>query len=133
VESNMPAPATPATPAAPAATTSSDERTWAMFVHLAAFSAALGVPLGNVVGPLVVWQVKKKEMPGLEAHAKEAMNFHISMLIYGIVSAVLILVVVGLALVLVVGITSIVCTILAALKANDGGFYRYPLTLRLIK
>jgi hypothetical protein len=118
-------PAIPGTPV-PAA------RTWEMLAHLSALAGFL-VPFGNLLGPFIIWQIKKTEFPSVEAHAKAALNFHLSCLIYGIVSALLIIVVIGFFLLVALGIFSLVCVILATIKVNNGQPWKYPLTINLIK
>ena len=110
----------------------SQERTWTMLTHLSAF-AGLIFPFGNIVGPLVIWLVKRDEFPSIEDHGKEAVNFQISVTIYYIVSAVLVMIVIGLPMLLAVMIFQVVCIILATLKANAGEVYQYPLSIRFIK
>ena len=108
------------------------ERQWAMFSHLSALSLFIGVPFGNILGPLIMYLIKKDEMPFGGAQAKEALNFNISLTLYAIVSGILVLVFVGIIFLLALFIISIVFTIIAAIKANDGEFYRYPLTIRFV-
>lgn len=110
---------------------SSDQRTWAMLGHVAAF-AGLVVPFGNILGPLVIWLVKKDTMPFAADQAKEALNFNITWTIAMLVSAALVLVLIGIPLLAALTIAWLVLTIVAAVKASSGERYRYPLTLRLV-
>lgn len=116
-------------PVAP--TVSPDENTWAMLCHLSALLGYL-IPLGNIVGPLVFWLVKKDQMPFVDDQGKEALNFQISVTIYAIVSGLLVLVLIGVLLLAAVVIFQLVFTIIGGLKANQGIAYRYPLCIRLI-
>jgi uncharacterized Tic20 family protein len=109
-----------------------DVRIWGMFCHLASL-AGLVVPVGNIIGPLVVWLIKKDQMPFVDDQGKESLNFQITMTIAMIVAGALICVFVGFILLPAVAIVDIVFTIIATIKANSGIRYRYPLTLRLIK
>lgn len=118
---------------------SSDERLWAMLGHLSALSGLLTGGIGNIVGPLIVWQVKKHSQPFAAAEAKEALNFNISWLIWTLalwgVAWILMLVLIGFLLVPVLsllGVAWLVLTIIAGLKAHEGRSYRYPLTIRFI-
>ena len=112
---------------------SKDEQNWAMFCHLAALSGFV-IPLGNVLGPLIVWLIKKDTMPLVNQHGKEALNFQITVLIAFVVCLVLTMVLIGFLLMFVVGIGALVLTIMAAVKVSNGQFdYKYPFTLRLIK
>jgi hypothetical protein len=103
-----------------------------MLCHLSALAGFI-IPFGNIIGPLLVWQLKKNDVPSVEAHGKEALNFQISMLIYFIVAGILTLVVIGFFLLLALAIVALVCIILASIKASNGELYRYPITLRLLK
>ncbi len=109
-----------------------ESRMWAMLAHLSALSGFV-IPFGNIIGPLIIWLVKRDEMSFVNDQAKEALNFNISMTIYGLISAVLILVIVGFLMLAVLGVAWLVFAIVAAVKANEGIAYRYPLTLRLVK
>ena len=112
-----------------------DARMWAMFCHLAGL--ALFIPIipiiGNVIGPLIIWQIKKDDYPFVDEQGKEAVNFQISMLIYGVIAAILIFACIGAVLLPAVIIFDVVFLLIAAVKANNGHHYRYPLTIRFIK
>lgn len=107
-------------------------RQWAMFLHL---SMLLGfvVPLAGLIAPIVIWQVKKNEMPAIDEHGKNATNWIISALIYSILSTILVFVLVGVFLLIALGILSIIFPIIAGVKANNGKTWQYPLTIALIK
>ncbi|MEM1434117.1 MAG: DUF4870 domain-containing protein [Pseudomonadota bacterium] len=109
-----------------------DERTWALLAHLSAL-AGFVIPFGNLLGPLVVWQVKKSEMPFVDDQGKEALNFQITVSIAVIICFVLMLVLIGALLLFVVGIAALALAVIAALKANDGEYYRYPVSWRIVK
>lgn len=114
---------------APSSGVSVDTKNWAVISHLSAFVMFLGIPA--VIGPLVTWLVKKED-PYLDSHGKEAVNFNISFLIYGAVSAVLVIFVVGLILLPLVFVTWFVLVIVASVKAGAGEYYQYPFTIRFI-
>ena len=112
-----------------------DARMWAMFCHLAGL-AGLVVPviLSGIIAPLIVWQIKKDDHPFIDENGKEALNFQISIGIYAFVSVLLIpLFCIGVFLVAAVGIFNLVFLLIAAVKANNGFQYRYPLCIRFIK
>ena len=110
-----------------------EEQNWAMICHLAALSGFV-IPLGNVLGPLVVWLIKKDTMPLVDRHGKEALNFQITVTIAMVISIVLMFVLIGILLIFVVGIGALVLTILAAVKVSNGELdYKYPFAFRLIK
>lgn len=127
-----------------------------MFAHLAAFASFI-VPFGNIIGPLVVWQIKK-ENPYVAQHGKESLNFQISLWLYALVLTVVFvliflsdfmagvetmqpgrlpavffamgpLVVITIAL----AIFNIVAVIVASLRANNGRAFRYPLSIRFVR
>lgn len=123
-----PAPAPPPVSGGPSA----EERQWALFTHLSALAGFI-IPFGNLLGPLVLWQVKKNELPFVDDQGKEALNFQITVTLAMLVSLILMVVLIGFLLMFVVGIGALVLTIIGAIKANNGETYRYPMTLRLIK
>ncbi|MDY0206108.1 MAG: DUF4870 domain-containing protein [Pseudomonas sp.] len=111
---------------------SKDAKQWAMLTHLAAFAAFL-IPFGNIIGPLLVWQLKKDLGSFVEQNGKEALNFQITIAIIGLVCTMLMFALVGFLLLPVLGLYWLILTIIAGVKANDGVAYRYPLTIRFIK
>jgi uncharacterized protein len=123
-----------AAPTGPVATVTDDPsiRNYAMGVHLIALAGLL-VPLGNIIGPLVMWLIKREQSPVIDAAGKEAMNFQISCTIYAVISALMIFILIGIPLLFVVGIISVVFAIVAAVKASNGEPYRYPLTIRFLR
>lgn len=110
-----------------------NEKSWAIAVHLLAFIQFIGIPFGNILGPLVLWLIKKGEMPLVDEQGKAAINFQISMTIYAVISFVLVFVLIGLALLPLVLIVDIVCTIIAAVKVNNQEPYSYPFSIRFLK
>lgn len=109
----------------------SDERTWGGAAHWGALIAGLIGGL-SFLGPLIVLLVKGNDSPWIRRQSVESLNFQISVLIYAIVSAVLILLLVGLILLPIVGIFWLVFTIIGSVKASSGEDYRYPLTIRMV-
>ena len=110
-----------------------DARMWAMICHLSGLAGLVVPVIGCIVGPLIVWQIKKEEFTFVDEQGKEAVNFQISMLIYGIVAGLLCFACVGFVLAPAVAIFDLVFLLIAAVKANNGEHYRYPLTIRFIK
>jgi len=112
-----------------------DARMWAMFCHLAGVGGLLPIVpvLGSLIAPLIIWQIKKDDFKFVDEHGKEAVNFQISILIYAIVAGLLCFICAGFVLLPVVYILDVVLLVIAAIKANDGQHYRYPLTIRFIK
>lgn len=110
----------------------SQEKNWGMFCHLAALAGFI-IPFGNIVGPLIIWLIKKDESAYVDKQGKESLNFQISVSIYALVSAVLALVLIGFLLLIVIGIATLILIIVAALKANNREDFQYPLTIRFIQ
>ena len=106
--------------------------TWGMLCHLTALSGFI-IPFGHVLGPLIVWLIKKDEFPFVDDQGKESLNFQISMTIYTFVAIILCFALVGFILAPALMIANIVFVILAGVKANTGEPYRYPCTIRFIK
>lgn len=108
-----------------------DERMWGMFCHLSALAGYV-IPLGSIIGPLVIWSIKKQEYPFVDEQGKEALNFNISMAIYMIISAILIVIIIGILMLIAIGIFQLIMIIIAAIKANNGESFRYPMTIRFV-
>ena len=133
-------------PASAAAGTSgipAEERQWAMFAHLSALLGGLLTSAvggwGFFLGPLVIWLMKKETMPFVADQAKEALNFNITVSVVMFVLMVLGFLTLGIGflllgpLMLLIGIAALVFIVIAAIKANEGVAYRYPMTVRLVK
>lgn len=114
------------------AMTQQDERTWGMLAHLSAL-AGFVVPFGNIIAPLVIWQIYKDRSMFVTEHAKESLNFQITMSIVYIIGIILVFVLIGIAILAIMGLVSLILFVIAAIKANNGEYYRYPLTIRFIK
>ncbi len=116
----------------PSATEALDEKSWAMAAHLGGLAGYM-IPFGNIIAPVVIWQMKKDQSGFITEHAKEAVNFQITMMIAAAISALLMLVVIGIFLMFAVVIVDIIFIIMASIAANKGEQYRYPLSIRFIK
>jgi uncharacterized protein len=112
----------------------SEERMWAMLCHLSSFLTIF--PGANVIAPLVLWMIKRDASPLVADQGKEVLNFQITMLIfYAVMVACFVTVILfplGLTLVVLLPLWHLVLTIIGAIKAYDGQYYRYPLAIRLI-
>ena len=109
-----------------------DERTWAMLCHFSAFTGLI-FPFGNFLAPLIIWLIKKEKFPFVEDQGKEVLNFQISITIYLLISGILCIILIGIPILIGLVIFCFIITIIAAISANDGQSYRYPINLRLIK
>ena len=103
-----------------------------MLCHLSTFSGSF-IPLGNILGPLIIWLMKREVSPFIDTHGKEALNWQISATIYFVVCFALVFVLIGFVLLPALLIFDIVIVIIATVRANGGQAYRYPLTIRFIK
>lgn len=112
-------------------TLSAQERNWAMVGHLSALFFLIS-GIGGILGPLIVYLIRRDDMPFAAQQAKEALNFQITMFLLGIVAWVLALVLIGFLMLAILCIVDVVLTIVAAIKAGEGVAYRYPFNLRLI-
>jgi uncharacterized Tic20 family protein len=114
--------------------TNRDARMWAMFCHLAGLAAFLPLApvLGGIIAPLIIWQIKKDDFKFVDEQGKEAVNFQISIVIYALVAGLLCFLCIGAFLLPAVCIFDVVFLLIAAVKANNGVHYRYPLTIRFI-
>lgn len=118
-------------PGSTADTVPADSRNWGVLTHLSAFVMLFGVPA--VVGPVVLWAIKRQDDPYVDSHGKEAVNFNISFLVYAVAAAILIVLLIGVILLPAVLLTWFVLVIVAAVKAGSGEYYRYPFTIRWVK
>jgi uncharacterized Tic20 family protein len=109
----------------PLVTPTSDEKTMAILSHILCIVAGF-------IPPLVIYLVKK-ESPYVTAHAKEALNFQLTMLIGVIVSVILMIVLIGFLLLWLLGIANLVLIIIATIRASENKLYRYPFSIRFIK
>ena len=138
------------------ATREQDVRTWSMLCHLAALAGFL-FSLGSVLGPLIVWQIKKNELPEINSHGKEAVNFQLTILIVNIIVSFAIAAILGFGfgfgfgrlwrnplyifsggfglgtILVVINLLSWILAIVAGIKANNGESYKYPVSIRFIK
>lgn len=113
-------------PSLPAPRPPGDDKVLIILCHL---SALLGV---GFILPLVVYLIKKDEAGPAAAHAKEVLNFHISLFVYAVCSIPLVFIGVGIVLFMLIALGSLVCAVVAAIKASEGVLYRYPACIRFI-
>jgi uncharacterized Tic20 family protein len=109
------------------------DTTLPVLCHLLGLAWITAIPFASVIAPLVLWLWKRDTHPNVELHGKESVNFQISMAIYALIAGVLMFVFIGFILLPVVLLTQVILTIIGALEASKGNFYRYPLTIRFLK
>ena len=110
----------------------SNETNTAMLIHLSAFCGYI-MPFGGLIGPLVVWLLKRHDHPFIDMHGKEAINFRISMMLYYLCATILCFILIGFVLLFVLAFADLILIIIAAIRTSDGQQYRYPITIRFIK
>jgi len=116
------------------APSSEHARSWCIGLHLSGFSGILlGWSLMHILAPLAIWLIKRADNPEIDATGKEVLNFQISYTIYIAVSALLIMVLIGIPLMILLFVLWIVFMIIAAVKVSNGEAYRYPFTIRFLK
>jgi uncharacterized Tic20 family protein len=116
----------------PTPISSADVRTWNVLCHASALLGLFLHFLGHLLGPLIVWLVKRGDSPEIDAHGKESLNFQLSMLVYDAIAAILCLVLIGIPILIALWIMNTVCVIIASIRASEGKFYRYPITIRFL-
>ena len=119
-----------------------DANQWAMFIHLSQY-AGIAIPVVGLLAPIIIWQLKKDEYPQIDQHGREVLNWYLSLMIYflalcvvSVVSTVITFGILGFIWVplwVLLGAAVLVPPLIAGIRANDGIFWPYPLTLRLIK
>jgi len=131
--------APPASAPTPPPNREGQARTWNMLCHLSAL-AGFVIPFGHILGPLIVWQIKKNEFPSVDIHGKAALNFQITVTIAvfvgGFAAAILAFIGIGfllIPLVMLVGLAGLILAIIAGIKASNGEDYKYPWSLELVK
>lgn len=105
---------------------------WALFLHLSLLAGFI-IPFAGLIAPIVIWQIKKAELPGLDIHGKIVVNWIISACIYGIGGAILTIIIIGIPVLIALGIVTIIFPIVGGIKANNGEVWHYPLTIKFIK
>ena len=109
-----------------------ETNTWAMVLHLSVLASFL-LPLAGVVAPIVIYLIKKDSLPGLKPHAFVVFNWLLSALIYGIISLILTIVVIGALGLIAVAILTIIFPFIGGIKASDGEVWPYPLSIKFFK
>jgi uncharacterized Tic20 family protein len=107
-------------------------RNWAMLCHLSALFGYV-IPFGHIFGPLAVWLLKGPAFPLVDAEGKSALNFQISMTLYFLVAALLVLIAIGIPILIFLSVFDTILVIIAAVKVRNGESFRYPLTIRFLK
>ncbi len=108
-------------------------RIWGMLCHLTALLGIIGIPFGNIAGPLIVWLLKKNVYPFVDEQGRESLNFQISMTIFALAAAILIYLKIGLFLLLIIAGVNFILVVIASIRAFNGETFIYPFKIQLIK
>ena len=109
-----------------------ETRLWAMLLHLSVF-AGYAIPIAGLVAPIVIWQVRKDDLPQIDVHGKIVVNWIISMALYGAVSFVLVFALIGIPMLILLGVLGVVFPIIGGVKASNGEAWHYPLSIQFLK
>jgi uncharacterized Tic20 family protein len=101
---------------------------WAMFIHFSILAGWI-VPIGGLIVPILLWQIKKDELPGIVPHAHVVLNWIVSSLVYALICFILIFVVIGIFGFMALGLATVIFAIMGGIKANDGELWEYPGTI----
>lgn len=108
------------------------ERNWGMACHLSALCGYI-IPFGNVIGPLVIWLLKKDELAFVDDQGREALNFQLTLVLAFMVSFILIFVLIGFVMTAILCVYALIMIVYASVKASEGVRFRYPMTVRFFK
>lgn len=110
------------------------ERQWAMGCHLVALCGiVVPIPAANLLGPLILWLMKREDGAFIDDQGRESVNFQISLFIYALICGMLAIIGIGFLLFLPLVLFGLVCVVVGAIKASEGTAFRYPACIRLIK
>ncbi|MEM1411332.1 MAG: DUF4870 domain-containing protein [Pseudomonadota bacterium] len=128
--SATPASESAATPEPAAADPALEKRTnqWAMFIHFSMLAGWI-VPLAGLIVPIILWQIKKDELPGIQPHAYVVLNWIITSLVYGVICFILTFIAIGVLGFLALAVVTVIYAIVGGVKANDGEVWEYPGTI----
>ena len=122
----------PSEPVQPADPLEQQTRLWGLILHLSLYAGYV-VPLAGLVAPVIIWQLKKGQLPGLDAHGKVVVNWILSAILYTVAGLILMVVGIGFLVLFALAICSVVFPIVGAIKAHNGELWRYPLSIRFLR
>jgi len=108
-------------------------RIWGMLCHATALIGIIGIPFGNIAGPLIIWLLKKNTNTFIDEQGKESLNFQLSMTIYALFGALLFIMKMGMFLLLLIAGINFILVVIASIKALNGESYTYPYKFQFIK
>lgn len=108
-----------------------EDRTWAMIVHLSSLSGFI-IGVGWIIAPLIIWILKKDDLPFTNQEGKNALNFQITMAIASAISGILVMIFIGIFGLIAIAVMQLIFPIIAGVKASEGKSYTYPMTIRFL-
>ena len=123
---------TPGAGTAAAELPNGDDRQWAMICHLSALLLYAGI-IGGIVGPLLIWLLKRDGKPFVDDQGRETVNFQITIVLALCVAAPLCIILIGIPIVIGLFLFHFIATIVAAIRSSEGVLYRYPFCWRVIR
>jgi uncharacterized Tic20 family protein len=106
---------------------------WAMLLHLSQLLGLVVVPVAGLIVPILIWQLQKEKLPGIDEHGKVVANWMISLFLYGVLCFLLAFAIVGIPLAVILGVLAIAFPIIGGVKANNGELWKYPLSISFFK
>lgn len=103
---------------------------WGLILHLSQLSHVV-VPLAGFIAPIVIWQLKKDEIPGIAEHGRNVANWLISLVIYSGICFALSFILIGIFLAVALAIANITFVLIGAVKAHEGVAWQYPLSMKI--
>ena len=105
-----------------------ETRTWAMFLHFSLLAGYVA-PIAGLIAPIIIWQVQKDKLPGIDEHGKVVVNWIISLILYVILSTLFLFIFIGIPMLIALIVATIIFPIIGGIKANDGQLWKYPLSI----
>ncbi len=112
-------------------TVSKGDKDFGLLVYAASFIGYF-IPFGSVLGPLILWLMKREESAFVDKCGRSCLNFKLSLMIYVLISGVLAFLGIGFLLLIILGVVDFICTVLGMVKASSGQVYHYPLTIKFL-
>ena len=110
-----------------------DEKNIALLAHILTLAGSMLFMLGGFLPPLIIYLLKKEGSSFVSEHAKESLNFQITLLIGYVISFVLMFVFIGFFMLIIFGLLELILVIVATIKASEGKVYRYPFNIRILQ
>ncbi|EGF29918.1 DUF4870 domain-containing protein [Rhodopirellula baltica] len=109
----------------------SNANTWAMILHFSQFAGYV-VPIAGFLAPIVIWQLKKEDIPSLDLHGRNVTNWLITQFLLSVLCWILLFVGIGVLGFLILAVLSVIFPIIGGIKASQGEVWKYPMTIRFV-